>query len=220
MLKLAYADADPKGTARRALIGLYQTNKSIEVFWAEFHRLSQKACMDSEMALEYLKDRLSNEIKDRLVNIHDTGMDLATFMEVVQAISTKLDVLGKQRVPNTNRTNPAVNINKPFYKQASAPVVPTVSTTVSSSSPSTATGTHAGPMDISFAGKHGPFTPEEKERRSRLNPCRFCGQAGHIAEDHNDSGTLQAKRRAADIHELAISSENVSSSSTDTTVVG
>ena len=27
VLKLAYADADPKGTAQRALIALYQTNK-------------------------------------------------------------------------------------------------------------------------------------------------------------------------------------------------
>ena len=64
VLKLAYADADPKGTARRAVISLYQTNKRFEHFWAEFHRLAQKAGMDSATTLEYLKDRLSSEIKD------------------------------------------------------------------------------------------------------------------------------------------------------------
>lgn len=52
-----------KGLARRALIALFQTNKRFENFWAEFHRLAQKAGMDSATTLEYLKDRLSNEIQ-------------------------------------------------------------------------------------------------------------------------------------------------------------
>lgn len=70
ILNLAYADLDPKGTARRALISLYQTNKKFEVFWSEFHRLSRQAEMPSETTLKYLKDRLSNEIKDRAPSSH------------------------------------------------------------------------------------------------------------------------------------------------------
>ena len=102
VLKLAYADADPKGTARRAVIALYQTNKQFEHFWAKFHRLAQKAGMDSATTLEYLKDRLSSEIKDRLVNIDESSMDLATFVKVVQGISTKLEILGKMHQSNIN----------------------------------------------------------------------------------------------------------------------
>ena len=37
VLKLTYANADPKGTARCAVIALYQTSKQFEHFWAEFH---------------------------------------------------------------------------------------------------------------------------------------------------------------------------------------
>lgn len=68
------------------------TNKQFKHFWAEFYRLAQKAGMDSATTLEYLKDRLSNEIKDRVMNIDDTNMDLATFVKVVQGISTELDI--------------------------------------------------------------------------------------------------------------------------------
>lgn len=213
VLKSAYADADPRGTARRALIALHQTNKKFESFWAEFHRLSKTAGMNDETTLEYLKDRLSTEIKSQLINVDDTGMDLTTFVKKVQNISTNLDIFGGKS--NTNCTNQTFNTNgsKQWYKQtSSAPTVPTITSTVSS--PSTrATGTHAGPMDLSFAGRRGLLTPKEKDRRNRLNLCRYCGQAGHIAKDHHDSIVLQAKRRAAGIHELAISSLNVSSPS-------
>ena len=58
--------------------------------------------MDSATTLEYLKDRLSSEIKDRLVNIDDSSMDLATFVKVVQGISTKLEILGKTHRSNIN----------------------------------------------------------------------------------------------------------------------
>ena len=37
ILKLAYANADLKETAHRAVIVLYQTNKQFKHFWAEFH---------------------------------------------------------------------------------------------------------------------------------------------------------------------------------------
>ena len=229
MLKLAYADADPKGTARRALIALYQTNKRFEHFWAEFHRLAQKAGMDSATTLEYLKDRLSNEIKDRLVNIDDTSMDLATFVKVVQRISTKLEILGKNRTNvNSNSANRANFINtKPtqqitrFVLQPTRFVVAaptsTTTTTTSSSLPSTATGTHAGPMDMSSV-RRGPRTIEEKERHNKLGLCRYCGQPGHIAIDHKDPNTLLAKRRAAGIHEMtmALSSNNTPSLSENT----
>ena len=39
-------------------------NKRFKHFWAKFHHLAQKAGMDSATTLEYLKDCLSNEIKD------------------------------------------------------------------------------------------------------------------------------------------------------------
>ena len=121
-------------------------------------------------------------------------------MKVVQGISTKLDILGKNRTNANSNTNHTATVNaKPTYQQATrfAPVTPPTTVTTTTLLPSTATGTHAGPMDVSFAGKQGPLTAEEKEQRNKLGLCRYCGQSGHIAKDHNDANTLQAKRRAA-----------------------
>ena len=134
------------------------------------------------------------------MNIDNTSMDLATFVKVVQGISTKLEVLGKNQTnanPNTNRANFNVN-TKPTHQQTTrfAPIAPTTVTTTISL-PSTAIGTHAGPIDVSFVGKQGLLTAEEKEQRNKLGLCRYCDQPGHIAKDHNNANTLQAKHRAA-----------------------
>lgn len=83
VLKLAYTNADLKGTAQRTLIALYQINKQFKYFWAKFHRLAQKTGMDLATMLEYLKDCFSNKIKDRLVNINNTNMGLARFVKIM-----------------------------------------------------------------------------------------------------------------------------------------
>lgn len=64
MLKLVYTNADPKTTAQKAFIALYQMNKQFEHFWAKFYRLAQKAGIDSETTLKYLKNQISHKIKD------------------------------------------------------------------------------------------------------------------------------------------------------------
>ena len=71
--------------------------------------------MDLETTLEYLKDCLSNEIKDRLVNINNTHMDLATFVKVVQEMSTKLEILEKNWTNANSNTNCTNNVTKPLY---------------------------------------------------------------------------------------------------------
>ncbi|MCJ1470190.1 hypothetical protein MMC07_008835, partial [Pseudocyphellaria aurata] len=131
-MKLAHGDAYSKGTAWRSLIALYQTNKRFKQFWSEFYQLAQKAGMEDAQTLEYLKDWLSTELKDRLVNIDETDIDLAIFVKKVQRIATKLEVLSKisnsRFLATGNRSNqPNSNSNansKPTYKAtSSAPAV-------------------------------------------------------------------------------------------------
>ena len=86
-------------------------------------------------------------------------MDLATFVKVVQGISTKLKILGKNQINvnlNANRANAIINtVAKSPYCQSTnrftfnAP--PTTVTATTASLFSTATGTHAGPIDVSAA---------------------------------------------------------------------
>ena len=51
--------------------------------------------------------------------------------------------------------------------------------------PSTSTGTHSGPMDLSGARyrsqKRGPVTEQEKQCRRDNNLCLYCGSSGHWA---------------------------------------
>ena len=148
-------------------------------------------------------------------------MDLATFVNVVQGISTKLDILGKTQRSNVNsNTNCANFVNiKPtqqttrFVLQATrfAFAAPVAVTTMTSMLSSAATGTHAGPMDVSSV-RRGLLTTEEKERRNKLGLCRYCGQPGHIATDHNDPNTLRAKCCAAGIHKMTIALSNTAPS--------
>ena len=74
-----------------------------------------------------------------------------------------------------------------------------------------ASGTHAGPIDVLGVGKRGSLSNEEKERKNKLDLCRYCSQAGHIARDHSNPNTLLAKRHAAGINEMTISSTLLSS---------
>ena len=144
-------------------------------------------------------------------------------MKVVQKISTKLKILGKNQTTNTNSNANCANFNTntklSYYKlsiyQPTTRLAVVLSTTVTTITllSFTATGTHSGPMDISYAERQRPLTAEEKERQNKLGLCRYYGQPGHMAKDHNDASTLQAKRYAVGIHAMAIaslSSENMS----------
>ena len=201
-MKLAYGDPDPQGSARRKLINLYQTNKKFSVFWAEFHRLAQKAGMNAETILEYLKDRLSNEIKDRLVSIDEGSMTLEPFVKMVQNIATKLEILKEQdnrrsnRFNNNNTTNPINTTATPKPPTPPKPFTTHVQPFANNSS--TATGAHPGPMDVSSSVRRGPLSQEEKDRRTREGLCKYCGEPGHFARDHSN-GTLAAKQKTYNV---------------------
>ena len=133
-------------------------------------------------------------------------------------------------ISQQKRPTPTAHTPKPTYQQntrfapqttrtLTATVTPTTTTTTTSSTRtlptstllSTATGTHVGPMDVSSV-RRGPLTNEEKERQNKLGLCRYCGQSGHIAMDHNDANTLRAKRHATGIHEMTMALSNTAPS--------
>lgn len=109
----------------------------------------------------------------------------------------------KQR-SRPNNVNTAFTASRPPFKPAnSAPAfsAPTPSLTVTAAAAprisSTSTGTHAGLMDLSWGGRRGRLTVEEKERRNRLGIRRYCGQAGHFAMNFS-----QTKQRGVGIKEI------------------
>ena len=198
-LEVRFGEVDPVGTAKHEFYRLYQTNKDLEVFLNTFLRLQKKARIDDSQALDMLNEKLSDEFKDRLVTVKkaDNLNDLITSLRDIDAnvkrINKQSHLRAKQNTPATSTTKP------PFKTANSAPAKPTTSVgvTVTASTPSTATGTHPGPIDVSTAGRRGPISQEEKDRRNRLGLCRYCGEAGHIAIDHKNPELLASKRQAA-----------------------
>ena len=222
LLETHFGDVDPVSTAKHELYRLYQANKDLEVFLNTFFVLAKKAKLDDSQTLDLLYEKLSDEFKNLLVT-KKKQTNLTDLIKKLHSIDASLKIINQRKRP----TSSTVNTLKPTSQSATrfvpqntrfAAAAPTTTITMSStlptSLPSTATGTHAGPMDVSSV-RQGPLTPEEKERRNKLGLCWYCGQPGHIVMDHKDPNTLLAKRRAAGIHEMTMElSENTPSPST------
>ena len=202
---------DPVGTAKHELYRLYQANKDLEVFLNTFLVLAKKAKLDDSHTLDLLYERLSDEFKNLLVT-KKKQTNLDDLIKKLRSMDASMKIISQRKKPTSSPVN--THAAKPTtYQQTTrfvpqptrlAAAAPTTTVTTSLSLSSTATGTHAGPMDVSSAGKRGPLTTEEKERRNKLGLCQYCGQPGHIALDHRDHNTLQAKRRAAGIHKMTM----------------
>ena len=79
VIKRVYNEIDFERSARRKLIKLYQINKNFEKFRSEFHCYDKQTKMFDDRILNYLKNRLFNEINDRLINILDMFTKLHVF---------------------------------------------------------------------------------------------------------------------------------------------
>ena len=237
LLEARFGEVDPVGTAKHEIYRLYQANKDLEVFLNTFLVLAKKAKLDDDQTLDLLYEKLSDEFKSLFVT-KKRQTNLGNLIKKLRSMDASMKVIGQRKRPVANAANIVNNksastssskLSYPTYQQASrlAPATTVSTSRLLSAVPSTASGTHAGPIDVSAAGKRGPLSEEEKECWNKLGLCRYYGQAGHIARDHSNPSTLLAKRRAARINKMTIAStapssiatplsENVSSPSTVT----
>ena len=86
----------------------------------------------------------------------------------------------------------------PFKSYNSAPTKPStaVGVAVVFPAPSTATGNHPGPMDISNMIRQRPILQEEKDRHNSLGLCHYCGKPEHITINHKNPTLLATKKQA------------------------
>ena len=207
-LEIRFGEVDPEGTAKHEIYRFYQTNKDLEVFLNTFLRLQKRAKINDSQALDMLREKLSDEFKDRMVTVPKTD-NFNDFITSLRDIDANVKRISKQSHFRAKLATPVTSTAKPPFKTVnSAPVKPSTSVgvTVTASGPSIATGTHPGPMDVSTAGRRGPISQAEKDRRNSLGLCRYCGEVGHIAIDHKDPALLATKRQAAGItnHSMAL----------------
>ena len=147
-----------------------------------------------------LYEKLSDEFKDRLVtvkkaeNLNDLILLLCNMDANMKKISKQSQLRVKPNASNFPATKP------PLKSYNSAPTKPStvVGVAVVFSAPSSATGSHSGPMDMSNMIRQGPILQEEKDRRNNLGLFRYCGKLRHIAIDHRNPALLATKRQATD----------------------
>ena len=101
-----------------------------------------------------------------------------TYIELVkefQAIENYFRLIESHQHQSRNPQQVSNNRSQP----SRAPASNTTTVQVHAPIPSTATGTHAGPMDVSVA--RGSLSAEEKQHRRDKGLCLYCGQSGHLA---------------------------------------
>jgi hypothetical protein len=170
-LKAAFDDPDAYQTAQRKIEALKQgQQQDCSSYHAAFVPLATILNMDERTRISFFQRGLQNELRNAL-SYRDTLPD--TFDEFVQ-MCIRID----NRIRAHRESNPAPRTQGGQFAPNNTNI------------PSTSTGTHPGPMDLSAANrnqgnqkslKRGPLNDMEKKRRRENNLCLYCGSPGHWA---------------------------------------
>ena len=160
-LKAAFDDSDAYQTAYTKISSLKQ-DRDCSSYHAAFVPLATILGFDERTRISFFKKGLNVELKKAL-SYQITLPDI--FDEFFQACI---------KIDNQIRVNKEARDAIP--KTQAGQFTPT---------PTTSSGTHSGPMDLSGARyrsqNRGPVTDQEKKRRKDNNLCLYCGSSGHWA---------------------------------------
>ena len=187
LLEQAFDNPNRIADANRKLLSLVQANNTpFSVHYAEFQRYAAEGSWDEQAKLVLLKSSLCPRLKQDMIVV---DVEPAKFRDFV-ALCQRLD--SKRRAYATDTTAPRPGISRPNPTPRST--VPAVAT--APAVPTTASGTHPGPMDLSSNRRR--ISPEEKARRQSQGLCNYCGGAGHYARECPNRQQTQPPLRAAE----------------------
>ena len=167
-----FGDPDEQHTAAIALDKLRQTNREFGAYYADFQELMDILGYEDPARRHALERGLNEETLDALaVNPAPENEPFERFVERLNALDCRL------RARATRRKNPGQNRSP---QQRTAPAAPSNPGNPKPAT-TTATGTAAGPMDLSGSRKR--LTAEERLRRRNLGLCMYCGGVGHFAAE-------------------------------------
>lgn len=161
-LKAAFDDPDARATAERKLLELRQGSKDCSAYHAQFVTYASALSLDDSTKISFFKRGLNDQVLTALAYQVDLPQAFDLFVQRCIKLDNNMKTLKRPSVPYSS------------------------STPKTTATPSTATGTHSGPMDLSAARtqagkKRGPITDAEKARRRANGLCMYCGNAGHFA---------------------------------------
>ena len=199
VLKTCFGKVNPMGTAKHKLYQLYPTNGNLEMFLNIFLQLSKRAKIDDCQVLDMLNEKWSDEFKDRLVTVKkaENLNDLILLLRDMDANMKKISKQSQLRVKPNASNFPTIKPSFKSYNSAFTKFCTAVRVAVVSSAPSTTTGTHLDPIDVSNVIKQRPILQKEKDRCNNLGLYHYYGEPGHIAIDHRNPALLNTKKKAA-----------------------
>ena len=172
--------------------------------------------MFDDRILNYLRNRLFNEINDRLINIFDMSTKLHVFVKKIRQLNINMQKLKKKNTRrfyrenvqniqnasnNSSRFNEETRIETSITKFANFFVYSLKSsmfrafTTSNFSNISIVSSTHVDFMTLSFSSKRDFFTQVEKKYRRVNNFCNYYKKFEYIVIDHQNSTTLNVKKK-------------------------
>jgi hypothetical protein len=165
-LKEAFDDPDAAATAERKLRALRQGPETCSTYYSKFLSHMTVLGFDEKAKISWFRNGLSDAVKDLLV-----GRDIPSEFTKLVTLCIALDNAWRARQAEKHARQPAIvgNFQGPRYPTPVAQVTPT-----------TASGSPPGPMDLS-AAKRGPLTKEQKAYRRANNLCLYCAEPGHYA---------------------------------------
>ena len=165
VLEQAFEDPDRRGTARRTLLTLRQDSDDFPAFYAKFQAQVPHAGMDDGGLLAAMTEAVNPRIRDRMIGMDPAPETLAVFVTIARRIDAGFRAEKECKTGITHASAPP--------KPRSAPKTTTMTT---------ATGTEAGPMDLSRKGGRFPrLSEQERQRRLRMGLCFRCGGQGHLS---------------------------------------
>ena len=168
-LERHFGDPDEKHTASVALDRLRQGNREFNQYYADFQELMDILDhMDDASRRHALTRGLSNEMQDALA-IYPAPEDESLNQYIIRLNALDCRLRARQNRKN-NHHNHSHNQN---CRHSTSPPSSAVATT--------ATGTAAGPMDLSAT--RGPISAAERARRRAKGLCMYCGGTGHFAAE-------------------------------------
>lgn len=190
ILRAAWADPDAVATAERKVRDLKQKSSTVSVYYAKFVEYMAVCGWDEKAQLSHFMIGLCDEVKDLMIT-HDRPKKLDDAYKLALRLDNawrarQAEKRGKTHTPD----KPAQHQKGHQDGQSKKADKPSGS---NSSTPSTAYGSHPGPMDLSASRA---VSPETRKYRRENNLCLYCGEAGHYASNCPNKGKKGKKAKA------------------------